>query len=209
MRRRGYTAAAINDFCDRIGVSTSASVVDVALLEHCVREDLNEHAPRVMAVLDPVKVVVDNYREGQVEWLEAENHPQHPEMGNRLIPFSARLYIEREDFMEDPPAKYYRLAPGREVRLKNAYLVTYSSVVEDEAGRVVEIHCTYDPASRGGEAPDGRRSGGQSTGSLPSMPSTPKSGSMTGSSGMRTRRRPLKRAAPRSEVSSTTSIQTR
>ncbi len=157
MRRRGYTAAAINDFCDRIGVSTSASVVDVALLEHCVREDLNEHAPRVMAVLDPVKVVVDNYPEGQVEWLEAENHPQHPEMGNRLIPFSRELYIEREDFMEDPPAKYYRLAPGREVRLKNAYLVTYSSVVKDEAGRVVEIHCTYDPASRGGEAPDGRK----------------------------------------------------
>jgi len=157
MRRRGYTAAAINDFCDRIGVSTSASVVDVALLEHCVREDLNEHAPRVMAVLDPVKVVVDNYPEGQVEWMEAENHPQHPEMGNRLIPFSRELYIEREDFMEDPPGKYYRLAPGREVRLKNAYLVTYSSVVKDEAGRVVEIHCIYDPASRGGEAPDGRK----------------------------------------------------
>jgi glutaminyl-tRNA synthetase len=157
MRRRGFPAEAINDFCDRIGVSTANSVVDVALLEHCVREDLNERTPRVMAVLDPIKVIIDNYPEGQVEWMEAENHPQHPEMGTRMIPFSREVYIEREDFMEDPPRKYYRLAPGREVRLKNAYLITYESCVKDAEGNVMEVHCTYDSESRGGEAPDGRK----------------------------------------------------
>ncbi len=157
MRRRGFPAEAINDFCDRIGVSTSNSVVDVALLEHCIRDHLNESTTRVMAVLDPVKVVIDNYPEGQVEWMEAENHPQHPEMGTRRVPFSREVYIDREDFMEDPPRKYYRLAPGREVRLKSAYLVTYKDIVKDADGKIVEVHCTYDPESRGGEAPDGRK----------------------------------------------------
>ena len=157
MRRRGYTPEAINTFCEMIGVSTSNSVVDVALLEHCVRDDLNTRAPRVMAVLDPVKVVIDNYPEDQVEWMEVENHPQRPELGTRLLPFSREVYIERSDFMENPPRKYYRLAPGREVRLKGAYLIQFKELVKDAEGNVVEIHCTYDPASRGGEAPDGRR----------------------------------------------------
>jgi glutaminyl-tRNA synthetase len=157
MRRRGYTAEAINNFCDRIGVSTANSVVDFALLEHAVRDDLNERTPRVMGVLDPLKVVIDNYPEDQVEWMEIENHPYRPEMGARQVPFSREVYIERDDFMEDPPRKYYRLAPGREVRLKSAYLVTYKDVVKDEDGHIVEVHCIYDPESRGGEAPDGRK----------------------------------------------------
>ncbi|MBN1246310.1 MAG: glutamine--tRNA ligase/YqeY domain fusion protein [Anaerolineae bacterium] len=157
MRRRGYTAAIIADFCDRIGISTANSVVDVALLEHAIRDDLNERTARVMGVLSPLKVVIDNYPEGQVEWMEVENHPQRPEMGTREIPFSREVYIEQEDFMEDPPRKYYRLAPGREVRLKGAYLVQYKDIVKDEDGNVVEVHCTYDPESRGGEAPDGRK----------------------------------------------------
>ncbi|MGC9521388.1 MAG: glutamine--tRNA ligase/YqeY domain fusion protein [Anaerolineae bacterium] len=157
MRRRGYTAEAINNFCDRIGVSTANSVVDFALLEHAVRDDLNERTPRVMGVLDPLKVVIDNYPEDQVEWMEIENHPYRPEMGTRQVPFSREVYIERDDFMEDPPRKYYRLAPGREVRLKSAYLVTYKDVVKDEDGHIVEVHCIYDPESRGGEAPDGRK----------------------------------------------------
>jgi glutaminyl-tRNA synthetase len=157
MRRRGYTPEAINDFCERIGVSTSNSVVDVALLEHCIRDDLNHVTPRAMGVLDPIKIVIDNYPEDKVEWMEAENHPQRPELGTRKLPFSREVYIERDDFMEDPPRKYYRLAPGREVRLKSAYLVTYKDVVKDDEGNIVEVHCTYDPESRGGEAPDGRR----------------------------------------------------
>ena len=157
MRRRGYSARAIGDFCSRIGVSNANSVVDVALLEHAVRDELNENCPRAMAVLDPVKVVIDTYPEGQVEWLPVENHPQHPEQGTHDVPFSREVYIERSDFMEDPPRKYRRLAPGREVRLKGAYLVTYKDVVKDEDGNVVEVHCTHDPDSRGGEAPDGRK----------------------------------------------------
>ncbi len=157
MRRRGYTPEAINTFCDRIGVSTANSVVDFALLEHAVREDLNERTPRVLGVLDPIKVVIGNYPEDQVEWMEIENHPYRPEMGTREVPFSREVYIERDDFMEDPPRKYYRLAPGREVRLKSAYLITYKDVVKDEDGNVVEVHCVYDPESRGGEAPDGRK----------------------------------------------------
>ncbi len=157
MRRRGYPPEAINAFCDRIGVSTANSVVDVALLEHAVREQLNEHAQRVMGVLDPVKVVIDSYPEDQVEWMEVDNHPQRPGLGKRTVPFSREIYIEREDFMEDPPRKYYRLAPGKEVRLMNAYLVQYKTIVKDEEGNIVEIHCTHDPNSRGGEAPDGRR----------------------------------------------------
>jgi glutaminyl-tRNA synthetase len=157
MRRRGYPPEAINAFCDRIGISTANSVVDVALLEHTIRDDLNERTPRVMGVLDPLKVVIDNYPEGQVERMEIENHPQRPEMGTREVLFSREVYIERDDFMEEPPRKYRRLAPGREVRLKSAYLVTYKDVVKDADGTVLEVHCTYDPASRGGEAPDGRK----------------------------------------------------
>jgi glutaminyl-tRNA synthetase len=158
LRRGGYTPEAIRSFCDRIGIAKRASVVDVAFLEHCVREDLNERSPRVMAVLRPLKVVIVNYPEGQVEEMEALNHPQKPEMGTRKVLFSRELYIEREDFREDPPRKFFRLAPGREVRLRYAYFITCVDVVKDEqTGEVVELHCTYDPATRGGSAPDGRK----------------------------------------------------
>ena len=158
MRRRGYTPEAIRDFCERIGVAKANSVVDIALLEHCLRDDLNKRAPRVMAVLRPLKLVIDNYPEDQVEWFDAINNPEDPSMGTRKVPFSRVLYVEREDFREDPPKKWFRLAPGREVRLKHAYLVTCTRVVKDErTGEVVELHCTYDPATRGGDAPDGRK----------------------------------------------------
>ena len=158
MRRRGYTPEAIRDFCERIGVAKANSVVDIALLEHCLRDDLNKRAPRVMAVLRPLRLVIDNYPEDQVEWFDAINNPEDPSMGTRKVPFSRVLYVEREDFREDPPKKWFRLAPGREVRLKHAYLVTCTRVVKDErTGEVVELHCTYDPATRGGDAPDGRK----------------------------------------------------
>ena len=157
LRRRGYTPAVIADFCERIGIAKSNSIVDIKLLEHCLREDLNERAPRAMAVLEPLKVVIDNYPEGQVECFEVPNHPQQPEMGNREVPFSRVIYIEREDFMADPPRKYFRLSPGREVRLMGAYYVTCADVIKDADGNVVELHCTYDPASRGGTTPDGRK----------------------------------------------------
>ncbi len=157
LRRRGYTPEAIRDFTERIGISKANSTVDYALLEHCIRQDLNERAPRALVVLRPLKIVIDNYPEEQVEWFEIENHPFHPEMGTREVPFSREIYIEQKDFMEDPPRKYYRLSPGREVRLKSAYLVTCTDVVKDEEGNVVEVHCTYDPETRGGEAPDGRK----------------------------------------------------
>jgi glutaminyl-tRNA synthetase len=157
MRRRGYPPEAIRDFIDRIGVSKNESLVDVALLEHCVRENLNKTALRVMGVLDPLKVVITNYPEGQVEYLEAVNNPEDPSAGTRQIPFSRELYIEREDFREVPPPKYYRLAPGREVRLRYGYFIKCEEVVKDEQGNVVELHCTYDPATRGGYAPDGRK----------------------------------------------------
>jgi glutaminyl-tRNA synthetase len=158
LRRRGYTPEAIRDFCDRVGVAKSNSVVDIALLEHCIRKDLNQHAPRVMAVLRPLRLVIDNYPQDQVEELDAVNNPEDPSMGTRKVPFSRVLYIEREDFREDPPKKWFRLAPGREVRLKHAYYVTCVDVVKDEqTGKVVELHCTYDPQSRGGWAPDGRK----------------------------------------------------
>ncbi len=158
MRRRGYTPEAIRDFCDRIGVAKANSIVDITLLEHCVRDDLNKRAPRVMAVLDPLRLVIDNYPEGQVEWLDAVNNPEDPAMGTRQVPFSRVLYVERDDFREEPPKGWFRLAPGREVRLKHAYLVTCTGVVRDErTGEVVELHCTYDPATRGGDAPDGRK----------------------------------------------------
>ena len=158
LRRRGYTPQSIRTFCDRVGVAKRDTVVEVALLEHCLREDLNQHAPRVMGVLRPLKLVIDNYPDGQTEEFEAVNNPEDPGMGTRLIPFSRTLYIEEDDFREDPPSKFYRLAPGREVRLRYAYLVTCVDVVKDEnTGDVVEVHCTYDPDSRGGTAPDGRR----------------------------------------------------
>lgn len=158
LRRRGYTPRSIRKFCDRIGVAKRDTVVEMALLEHCLREDLNQHAPRVMGVLRPLKLVIDNYPEGQTEEFEAVNNPEDPSMGTRLIPFSRVLYIEEDDFREDPPSKFYRLAPGKEVRLRYAYLVTCVAVVKDEqTGDVVEVHCTYDPDSRGGTAPDGRR----------------------------------------------------
>lgn len=157
MRRRGYTPEAIRDFCDRIGVAKANSVIDFSLLEFCVREDLNQKAPRAMAVLRPVKLVIDNYPEDQVEKLEVEINPQQPELGTRTVEFSKNLWIEAEDFMEEAPKKYFRLSIGREVRLKSAYYVTATSCVKDENGNVTEIHCTYDPETRGGDAPDGRK----------------------------------------------------
>ncbi len=157
LRRRGYTPEAIRDFCERIGVAKSNSVVDIALLEHCLREDLNKRAPRVMGVLRPLKVVLENYPEGQVEEVEAVNNPEDPAMGVRKVPFSKILYIEADDFMEDPPRKFYRLAPGREVRLRYGYFIKCTGVVKDASGKVVELRCVYDPETRGGAAPDGRR----------------------------------------------------
>lgn len=157
-RRRGYTPEAIRNFCERIGVAKSNSTVDIALLEHCLREDLNKLAPRVMAVLRPLKVVIDNYPAGQVEELEAVNNPEDPQAGTRKIPFSKVIYIERDDFMEDPPKKFYRLAPGREVRLRYGYFIKCTEMVKDEkTGEVLEVRCTYDPETRGGSAPDGRK----------------------------------------------------
>ena len=158
MRRRGYTPEAIRDFCNRIGVSKADNLIEMSQLEYSIRTDLNQRAPRVMAVLNPVKVVIDNYPAGEVEWLEAENNPEDENAGTRQIPFSRELYIEREDFMEEPPRKFFRLAPGREVRLKHAYYVTCESVVKDPGtGEILEIHCTYDPGTRGGWSDDGRR----------------------------------------------------
>jgi len=158
MRRRGYSPAAIRAFCTRIGATKVESVTDVALLEYCLREDLNKRAPRVMGVLNPLKVVIENYPEGAEEELEAVNNPEEPDAGHRMVPFSRELYIERDDFMEDAPRKFYRLAPGREVRLRYAYFVTCTDVVKDPAtGEVTELRCTYDPATRGGSAPDGRK----------------------------------------------------
>ncbi len=158
LRRRGYSPASIRTFCERIGVAKRGSMVDMALLEHCVREDLNRNAPRVMAVLHPLKVIIDNYPEGQDEELEALNNPEDPGMGTRKVPFSKVLYLEREDFMEDPPKKFFRLAPGREVRLRYAYFIRCVDVVKDEkTGEIQELHCTYDSATKGGDAPDGRK----------------------------------------------------
>ena len=158
MRRRGYTPVAIRNFCDRIGISKSNSVVQFAQLEDAVREDLNQHSPRVMAVLDPIKVVIENYPEGQVEEMDAVNNPEDPSAGTRKVPFSRELFIERNDFREDPPRKYFRLAPGREVRLRYAYFITCVDVVKDpDTGDVIELRCTYDPETRGGYAPDGRK----------------------------------------------------
>jgi glutaminyl-tRNA synthetase len=158
LRRRGYTPEAIRNFCTAIGVAKNDNLIDVALLEHCVRDDLNERAPRVMGVLRPLRVVIDNYPEDRVEEFEFANHPQTPEMGTRKVPFSRVLYIERDDFMEDPPGKYKRLAPGREVRLRNAYVIRYEDMVKDKAtGEIIELHCTYDPETRNAPPPDGRK----------------------------------------------------
>ena len=157
LRRRGYTPEAIRTFCDRIGVAKRESMVDIALLEHTLREDLNLRARRVMAVLDPLKVVIDNYPDGRVEELEAVNNPENEADGTRTVPFSKEIYIERDDFMENPPKKFFRLAPGAEVRLKHAYFIKCESVVKNDNGEIIELHCTYDPESRGGQSPDGRR----------------------------------------------------
>ncbi len=157
LRRRGYTPESIRNFAERIGVTKVDGMIDVALLEHSVREDLNKKAQRVMGVLKPLKVVITNYPEGQVEEMDAINNPENPEAGKRKVPFTREIYIEREDFMEEPPRKFFRLGPGREVRLRYAYFVTCTDVVKDEQGEIVELHCTYDPASRGGNSPDGRK----------------------------------------------------
>lgn len=157
LRRRGYTSTSIRTFLDRIGVAKADSIIDVALLEHCLREELNKQAPRVMAVLQPLKVIIDNYPEGTIEELDAINNPEDASMGTRKVPFSRVLYIEQEDFREEPPKKYYRLAPGREVRLRYAYFVKCVDIVKDAGGTIKELHCTYDPQTRGGDAPDGRK----------------------------------------------------
>jgi glutaminyl-tRNA synthetase len=157
LRRRGVPPEAIRDFCQRIGVAKRDSLVDIALLEHCIREDLNRRAPRVMGVLRPLKVVIENYPPDLVEEMDAVNNPEDPAAGTRKVPFSRELWIEAEDFSENPPKKFYRLAPGREVRLRYGYLITCRDVVKDAAGNVVELRCTYDPATRGGDTPDGRK----------------------------------------------------
>ena len=157
MRRRGYPPEAIRTFCERIGVAKRENLVDVALLEHAVREDLNKRAPRVMAVLRPLRVVIENYPEAQTEEFEIGNNPEDPSAGTRAVPFSRVLYIERDDFMETPPKKFFRLAPGREVRLRGAYFITCREAVKGAAGEIVELRCTYDPATRGGDAADGRK----------------------------------------------------
>jgi glutaminyl-tRNA synthetase len=158
MRRRGYTPEAIRNFCSKIGVAKNENLVDIALLEACVRDDLNERAPRAMAVLRPLRVIIDNYPEDKVEEIECANHPQNPGMGTRKVPFSNMLYIEREDFDENPPKKYKRLAPGREVRLRNAYVIKFANMIRDEkTGEVLELHCTYDPETLNGPPLDGRK----------------------------------------------------
>ena len=157
LRRRGYTPESIRNFCARIGVAKKENVIDMAQLEHAVREDLNKRAPRVMAVLNPLKVIITNYPEGQVEEVDVINNPENPAVGTRKVPFSRELYIEHDDFREDPPKKFFRLAPGREVRLRCAYFITCTDVVKDDQGGIVELRCTYDPATRGGDSPDGRK----------------------------------------------------
>ncbi|UCE42457.1 MAG: glutamine--tRNA ligase/YqeY domain fusion protein [Candidatus Aminicenantes bacterium] len=157
LRKRGYTPESIRNFCDRIGLAKRESTVDIALLEHCLREDLNKNAPRVMAVLRPLRVIIDNYPESQVEMLDAENNPEDPSAGSRKIPFCHELYIEQDDFREDPPKKFFRLAPGREVRLKHAYYIKCEKVIKDsQTGEIVRLHCTYDPETKGGWSKDGR-----------------------------------------------------
>ena len=163
LRRRGYTPESIQDFSERIGMAKADSTVDIALLEHCLREDLNKRAQRTMAVLQPLKIIIDNYPEGKVEMLDAENNPEDPKSGTRKIPFSREIYIEQEDFREDPPRKFFRLSPGKEVRLKHAYYIKCERVVKDEkTGEIIRLHCTYDPETRGGWSTDGRKVKGTS-----------------------------------------------
>ncbi len=157
LRRRGVPAATIRDFMSRLSISKTDGIVEQAALDHAVREYLNEHAERRMAVLRPLKLTIKNWPEGKVDWLDAANHPGNPDAGNRKIPFSGSLYIERDDFLEDPPSKFFRLGPGREVRLRFGYFVTCTDFVKNENGEVVELRCTYDPETRGGDAPDGRK----------------------------------------------------
>jgi glutaminyl-tRNA synthetase len=157
LRRRGYTPESLRAFCERIGVAKFNSTIDMAWLEDAIRADLNDRAPRAMGVLRPLKVIIENYPKGEVEELEAANHPQLPEMGTRIVPFSRELWIEADDFMENAPKNFYRLTQGREVRLRYAYFITCKEVVKDKAGNVVELRCTYDPATHGGNAPDGRK----------------------------------------------------
>ena len=157
MRRRGYPAEAIREFCDKIGVSKAYSVIDFAMLESCVRDNLNQNSPRAMAVIDPIKLIIDNYPEDKTEEIEVEYHPDHEEYGKRTVPFSKELYIERDDFMIEPIKKYRRLYPGNEVRLYKAYFVTCTGYDLDENGNVTAVHCTYDPETFGGDAPDGRK----------------------------------------------------
>ncbi|MGH9144737.1 MAG: glutamate--tRNA ligase family protein, partial [Vicinamibacterales bacterium] len=157
LRRRGYTPESIRDFCSRIGVAKKENVINMAQLEHSVREDLNLRAPRVMTVLRPLRVVLTNYPAGQVEHVDVINNPEDASAGTRKVPFSRELYIERDDFMENPPKKFFRLSPGKEVRLRCAYFITCTDVVKDERGEIVELRCTYDPTTRGGDSPDGRR----------------------------------------------------
>ncbi len=157
LRRRGYTPAAIRNFCERVGVAKRENMIDAGLLEFSVREDLNASAPRVMGVLDPLRVIIDNYPDGETEWFETANNADDPSTGTRKVPFAKTIFIERDDFMEDPPKKFFRLAPGREVRLRSAYFITCTSIVKDAAGAIVELHATYDPATKGGDSPDGRK----------------------------------------------------
>ena len=157
LRRRGYSAASIREFCDRIGISKADSMVDINLLYFCIREELNKSAKRAMAVLDPISVVIDNWEDGRTEEVEVENNPEDPNAGTRKVLFGKELFIERDDFMENPPKKYFRLKPDGEVRLKGAYFIKCESVEKDESGNVTRIHCTYDPATKGGDSPDGRK----------------------------------------------------
>ncbi|HPG31779.1 MAG TPA: glutamine--tRNA ligase, partial [bacterium] len=157
LRRRGYTPSAIWNFCERIGVAKANSVVDIALLEYCVREDLNMKATRVMAVLRPLKIVLINYPDDKTEYVEAENNPENPEMGKRPLPFSKIIYIEQEDFKENPPKKYFRLSPGKEIRLKYAYYIKCENVIKDDSGNIIEVQCSYDPETKGGWSKDGRK----------------------------------------------------
>ena len=157
LRRRGYTPGAIRDFCSRIGVTKNEQQIESSVLDNCVREDLENNAPRAFAVIDPLKIVIENYPKDQVEQFEALNHPNFPNMGSRQVPFSRELYIDRQDFLEDPPNKFFRLAPGKEVRLRYAYLITCTSVIRNSDGEISELRCNYDPESRGGNAPDGRK----------------------------------------------------